>query len=82
MPAKAGGKDRTMAITIRHGVNTIAVDTAVGKTVEELRDQVSELLNVPDSAQVRVNGAPVDDDTVLQDNSTVEFVKVAGEKGA
>ena len=71
-----------MATTIRHGVNTINVDSVAGKTVGEVRDQVSDILNVPDNAQVRVNGAPTDDDTLLGEVSTIEFVKVAGEKGA
>jgi molybdopterin converting factor small subunit len=71
-----------MAITIRHGVNTINVDSAAGKTVGEVREQAAEILNVPDNAQVRVNGAPADEDTVIADGATVEFVKVAGEKGA
>jgi hypothetical protein len=68
-------------ITIKHGVNTINLDNVAGKTVAEVRDQVTDLLNVPDNAQVRVNGAPATDDTVIGDSSTVEFVKVAGEKG-
>ena len=71
-----------MAITIRHGVNTINVDSAAGKTVGEVREQAADILNIPENAQVRVNGAPADESTVLSDNSTVEFVKVAGEKGA
>ncbi len=70
-----------MATTVRHGVNTVNLDSLTGKTVGEVREQVAELLNVPDSAQVRVNGAPADDDDVIAENATVEFVKVAGEKG-
>ena len=70
-----------MAVTVRHGVNTINAENIVGKTVAELREQVADILNVPDNAQVRVNGAPASDDTVIPENSTVEFVKVAGEKG-
>ncbi|MGD0089945.1 MAG: hypothetical protein ABSE73_08500 [Planctomycetota bacterium] len=71
-----------MATTIRHGVNTTTLDSLAGKTVGEVREQVSELLNIPESAQVRVNGAPASEEDVVGENSTVEFVKVAGEKGA
>ena len=71
-----------MAITIRHGVNTINVDNAAGKTVGEVRDQVAEILNVPANAQARVNNAQANDDAELADGDTLEFVKTAGEKGA
>ncbi|MCY3024495.1 MAG: hypothetical protein NTW87_36430 [Planctomycetota bacterium] len=70
-----------MAVTVRHGVNSTNSDTVAGKTVAEVREQVEEVLNVPDSAQVRVNGAPADEEDTITDGSTVEFVKVAGEKG-
>lgn len=70
-----------MATTIRHGVNSITLDSVAGKTVGEVREQVEEVLNVPDSAQVRVNGNPADEEDEIADGSTVEFVKVAGEKG-
>jgi hypothetical protein len=71
-----------MAITVRHGVNTINADSVAGKTVGEIREQAADILNIPDNAQVRVNGAPAQEDTVVADGATVEFVKVAGEKGA
>ena len=70
-----------MAVTVRHGVNSISSDTVVGKTVAEVREQVEEVLNVPASSQARVNGNPAADDDEIADGSTVEFVKVAGEKG-
>jgi hypothetical protein len=70
-----------MATTIRHGVNNTTLDSLVGKTVGEVREQVSDLLNIPASAQVRVNGAPAGESDIIGENTTVEFVKVAGEKG-
>ena len=70
-----------MATTVRHGVNSVSLDSLSGKTVGEVREQVADLLNVPDSAQVRVNGATATEDDVIGENATVEFVKVAGEKG-
>jgi hypothetical protein len=62
--------------------STINADSVAGKTVGEVREQVAGILNVPEDAQVRVNGAPAEEDTVIADGATVEFVKVAGEKGA
>lgn len=71
-----------MAVTVRHGVNQLTLNTLAGKTVAEVREEVGSLLNVPESAQVRINGAVADDTDVIAENASVEFVKVAGEKGA
>jgi molybdopterin converting factor small subunit len=70
-----------MAVTVRHGVNSTSSDSVAGKTVAEVREQLEEVLNIPESAQVRVNGSPAGEDNEIADGSTVEFVKVAGEKG-
>jgi len=70
-----------MAVTIRHGVNTISVDSAAGKTIGEVRDQVADILNVPENAQARVSGVQAEDSKELADGDTLEFVKTAGEKG-
>jgi len=71
-----------MAVTVRHGVNQVTLNTLAGKTVAEVRNEVASLLNVPASAQVRINSAIADDTDIVGENATVEFVKVAGEKGA
>ncbi|MCY3018792.1 MAG: hypothetical protein NTW87_07160 [Planctomycetota bacterium] len=71
-----------MPVTVRHGVNSISSDSVAGKTVAEVREEVSDLLNVPGTAQVRVNGSPAGEDNQIPEGSTVEFVKIAGEKGA
>ena len=71
-----------MAVTIRHGVNSITSDSAAGKTVGEIRAQVADILNVPGGAQARINNAQAGDDAELADGDTLEFVKTAGEKGA
>ncbi len=70
-----------MAVTVRHGVNQLTLNTLAGKTVAEVRSEVSGLLNVPPSAQVRINSAIADDTDIVGENASVEFVKVAGEKG-
>jgi hypothetical protein len=70
-----------MAVTVRHGVNQTTLNSLAGKTVAEVRGEVAGVLNVPPSAQVRVNGAIADDTDLVAENATVEFVKVAGEKG-
>jgi hypothetical protein len=70
-----------MAVTVRHGVNQTTLNSLAGKTVAEVRSEVAGVLNVPPSAQVRVNGAIADDTHIVGENATIEFVKVAGEKG-
>jgi len=71
-----------MAVTIRHGVNSTTLDNVAGKTVGEVRERLEDAMNIPDSAQVRVNGAPAEEEDVVPENATVEFVKTAGEKGS
>lgn len=71
-----------MPVSVRHGVNSLTLDNLAGKSVREVRSELGDLLNVPDSAQVRINGAAATDDSFIADGATVEFVKVAGEKGA
>jgi hypothetical protein len=71
-----------MAISVRHGVNELKLDTLAGKTITEVRDQLADILNIPENAQARLNGSPISNDSTLSDGASVEFVKTAGEKGA
>ena len=71
-----------MSVSVKHGVNTLSLDTLAGKTIQEVREEVGDLLNIPDAAQVRINGAPASDDSTVSEGAIVEFVKLAGEKGA
>lgn len=52
-----------------------------GHTVADVRSHLKHVLNIPADAQARVNGELKDGDYVLQENDTLEFVKVAGQKG-
>ena len=70
-----------MAVTVRHGVNQLTLNTLAGKTVAEVRAEVASLLNIPASSQVRINSAIADDIDIVAESAVVEFVKVAGEKG-
>jgi hypothetical protein len=70
-----------MAATIRYGVNSVTHERFSGMTVAELREEVSEDLNIPAGAEARLNGNRTDNDAQVSDGDTLEFVKVAGEKG-
>lgn len=71
-----------MSVSVRYGVNSLNLDTLAGKTVREVREELGDLLNIPEAAQVRINGAAATDDNTVADGASVEFVKTAGEKGA
>lgn len=70
-----------MSVSIRHGVNSITLDSAAGRTIGEVRRQVADLLNVPETAQVRLNNVPSHNEASIPDHASIEFVKTAGEKG-
>lgn len=52
-----------------------------GHDVSTVRGELKHVLNIPDDAQARVNGELVDGNYILQEHDTLEFVKVAGQKG-
>jgi hypothetical protein len=52
-----------------------------GHSVQDTRDTLKHVLNIPNDAQARVNGNLVDGSYILQENDTLEFVKVSGQKG-
>ena len=71
-----------MSISIKHGVNTLNLDGLSGQTVGQIRERVTDVLTMGSNEEARLNGNPVSDDTTVSDGQTLEFVKVAGEKGA
>jgi hypothetical protein len=52
-----------------------------GHSVQDTRDTLKHVLNIPNDAQARVNGNLVDGNYILQESDTLEFVKVSGQKG-
>ncbi len=63
------------------GANVQDVDGVVGKTVGAVREEYSDVLNIPPDAQVRIGGTVADNDHVIEEGESFEFVKTAGEKG-
>lgn len=64
------------------GVNEIENDRYDGKTVAEVRNELGAILNIPSNPTILINGEPVtDEDTELENDDELEFVKAAGEKG-
>jgi len=69
------------SVIVKYGVNVLNKPDFVGMTVSQIRDEVTDVLNIPDEAQVRVNNVAASPDHEVSAGSTVEFVKQAGEKG-
>lgn len=56
-------------------------DSFTGKKVSEVRDEMKDVLNIPDNAQALVCNKKVDLNHVMQEGETLEFIKEAGDKG-
>lgn len=63
------------------GANQVELEDMSGYTVNQLRREMKEVLNLGDEQIVLVNGRPVTGDQFLAGNEEVEFKKEAGEKG-
>lgn len=68
-------------ITIRYSVNSLSRNDLVGQTPAAILEEVGDALVIPPDVQVRVNNCEARMTDLVSDNSTVEFVKVSGEKG-
>lgn len=62
------------------GVNQLDANLA-GKTVAQVRDMLSQALNIDPEATPMIDGEEVSEDTTLTEGEELEFVKASGEKG-
>lgn len=62
------------------GVNNLDANL-VGRSVSEIRNMLSQPLNIDAASKPVVNGETVNEDYVLEDGDELEFVKASGEKG-
>lgn len=69
-----------MGTTVICGVNEIEKDWLVGKSVEQLRRQLQQPLNVDPRAIATVNGNRVGASYILRKGDTLEFVHPSGRK--
>lgn len=63
-----------------HGPGEIKIPG--GTTVGRVRDAFAQVLNIPPDAEAIVNGHPVQQQYVVQDEDTLFFVRASGRKGA
>ena len=67
-------------VDVVYGAESTSLELS-GYKVQDVRDTLKHVLNIPNDAQARVNGNLVDGEYILQELDTLEFVKVAGQKG-
>jgi hypothetical protein len=65
---------------VLYGVNELDLELA-GKTVSEVWKALEQVFNIPRDAVVTVNGARVDEESVVRAGDEIEFQKAAGVKG-
>ena len=65
---------------VLYGVNELDLELA-GKTVSEVWKALEQVFNIPRDVAITLNGARVDDDTVVRAGDELEFQKAAGVKG-
>jgi len=63
------------------GANVQDVDGVVGRTLGEVRNEYRDVLSISSDAQARVGGEPADNDHVIQEDESFEFVRPMGSKG-
>lgn len=74
--------DPSATITLICGANRMEVAGYVGKTVEDVREEYKEVLNLPDdNVRILVRGDDVDEDYEFRQGDVVDFLRAAGSKG-
>ncbi len=68
-------------VAVVHGIHRLTLPLA-GRAVGGVRHTLAPVLNIGQEAMAVVNGAPVGEDYVLAADDHLEFVRLAGEKGA
>ncbi len=84
LPASAATAERAAEMTTVQVIWGPVAEQMVlgGMTVQEVRKLLQRAYNIPAHAAVVVNGRPVDGSYRLAAADVIEFVRLAGEKGA
>ena len=80
-PTENEATDEDGTVLVIWGPNMDELDAA-GLTVDEVRQQLSTAFHIAPDADVNVNGVTASGDTRLLAGDNLEFVHIAGEKGA
>jgi len=68
-------------VTVVHGIHRLDLPLA-GRAVGGVRQSLAPVLNIGADALAVVNGTEVGEDYILAPSDLLEFVRLAGEKGA
>lgn len=68
-------------VTVSHGVHTEALPVG-NMTVSEIRTRFADRFDIDPESTALVDGNEVTDETIVQDNQLLMFVRKAGVKGA
>ena len=74
------GVDTDAVVHVVSGVFSHSIPLA-GLTVAEIRQGLTELMNIDTQAIPVVDGSPVEESTVLTAGQVLNFVRLAGEMG-
>lgn len=61
-----------------HGVYAIRYPLSEGETVRQVRQSVSQRMDIPAAATAVVDGQPVGEETVLEAEQVLNFVRPSG----
>ncbi len=78
---RQASRPSTGMVKISYGVHHLEVAIS-GKSVAEVRQALKEPLNIDPRAMALINGREVRPDYLLKAGDQLEFVRLAGEKGA
>lgn len=67
--------------TVISGPARLTGQNLTGQTVGEVRARFETALNIPDGANVSINGITVDDEQVIVNGEVILFAKPLGQKG-
>ncbi len=70
----------TGRVEVIHGVYAHSLPLA-GMTVRQARSELEDRMNIDPDAIAVIDGVEANEDTVLEENQVLNFVKPAGEKG-
>ena len=68
-------------VSVSYGVYQMELELA-GRTVGQAREALASSLNIDPRSAALVNGEHVEEHRTLQDGDRLEFVRLAGQKGA
>ena len=75
-------KNQIESLTIAvNGANQISIDNHIGRSVQEVRSVLRDILNIATDAKAKIGGKDIAGSHVIAQGEQLEFVKASGTKG-